>query len=129
MSNPHVIEAITQLLKLDQAGKIPEDAPISFSFQQDPAQGGRPSTDAEYIGEAMDDAAEAEEIDEVPEGKVGVVPDGTPIKEEENPMLAHVIRRSVVATKPEPARYSNGALVTKANQKLPGLPPVQASRK
>ena len=129
MANPHVTEAIMQLLKLDQQGQIPEDAPISFSFEQAPQRGMRPSTDAEYVGEAMDDANEAEETDELPEGKIGVVPDGTPVKEAEQPLLAHVLRSSAVAVKPEPRRYSNGAVVTAESQKKPGLPPAQAARR
>jgi hypothetical protein len=119
MANQNVIDAITKILEMDAKGQIPKDAPVSFSFQGHP--------DEEYQGEDEIDPNEASEDEGSLPGMIGgriPVEQESPINEGEAPMLAHVLKVAAVKAPPEPRRYSNGAAVTKENQKRPGLPPA-----
>ena len=119
MANQNVIDAVTKLLEMDSKGQIPKDAPVSFSFQG--------HADAEYTGEDESDPNEAEENEgSLPGMSAGRVPveQESIVDEEEMPMLAHVLRVAAIPAAPEPRRYSNGSVVTKENQKRPGLPPA-----
>ena len=101
--SPAIQAVIDNLLQLEKQGVIKGDAPLSIHISQDPGP-----VDAEEVPEDMVGVEAPEEVDP-----------------EADPLLAHVMKAKVVAVKPEPRRYSNGAPVTQDNQKKPGLPPVK----
>jgi len=101
--SPAIQSVVDNLLQLEKQGVIKGDAPLNIHISQD---------------------SEPVDAEEVPEDMVGVE-DPETVDEEADPLLAHIMKAKVIAVKPEARRYSNGAPVTQANQKKPGLPPVK----
>jgi hypothetical protein len=93
--NENVATAIMQLLKLDQSGRIPEDAPISFTVPG--------------VQQILPD--------EAPEGRIGVeMGEDEEIDDEANPMLAAVLDKVASPVRPAPLRFDNGEAVTPSSQ-------------
>jgi len=102
--SPLALEVAQHISDLEQQGAIGGNKPITITVMP---KGARPSTDEEYPGENEQDPNESMEIEasEVPEDKIGVAAP-EPVDEEEQPMLAAVMRKIVVPVKPEPLRAS-----------------------
>jgi hypothetical protein len=96
------LEVAQHISDLEKKGALGGNKPITITVMP---KGARPSTDAEYPGEGQIDPNEAIEIEasDVPEDKIGVAAP-EPVDEEDNPMLAAVMRKVVVPVKPEPLR-------------------------